>query len=47
LPASTYDLVTAMDVFEHLTDPLETVDALASSIRLGDLQKTRDHSRDL
>jgi 2-polyprenyl-3-methyl-5-hydroxy-6-metoxy-1,4-benzoquinol methylase len=35
LPANAYDFVTAMDVFEHLTDPLETVDALASSIRLG------------
>lgn len=35
LPADAYDFVTAMDVFEHLTDPLGTVDALAEAIRPG------------
>lgn len=35
LPIDTYDFVTAMDVFEHLTDPLATVEALAKAIRPG------------
>jgi 2-polyprenyl-3-methyl-5-hydroxy-6-metoxy-1,4-benzoquinol methylase len=35
LPEDAYDFVTAMDVFEHLADPLATVDALAKAIRHG------------
>jgi 2-polyprenyl-3-methyl-5-hydroxy-6-metoxy-1,4-benzoquinol methylase len=35
LQADAYDFVTAMDVFEHLTDPLGTVDVLAKAIRSG------------
>ena len=35
LPIDAYDFVTAMDVFEHLTDPLGTVDALAKTISPG------------
>lgn len=32
LPGNAYDFVTAMDVFEHLADPLATVDSLAKAI---------------
>lgn len=35
LPPDAYDFVTAMDVFEHLAEPEETVDALAASLRPG------------
>lgn len=35
LPADAYDFVTAMDVFEHLTNPLQTVDVLAKAIQSG------------
>src|SRR5439155_269634 len=35
LPAGTFDLVTAMDVFEHLVDPVGTVDRLAATLRAG------------
>jgi 2-polyprenyl-3-methyl-5-hydroxy-6-metoxy-1,4-benzoquinol methylase len=35
LPPASFDLVTAMDVFEHLVDPLEAVDRLAESLRPG------------
>ena len=32
LPAARYDMVTAIDVWEHLVDPLATVDHLAEAI---------------
>jgi len=35
LPASSYDIVTAMDVWEHLVDPVATVDEIAESIAPG------------
>jgi 2-polyprenyl-3-methyl-5-hydroxy-6-metoxy-1,4-benzoquinol methylase len=35
LPAETYDMITAMDVFEHLSDPLGTVDTLARALEPG------------
>jgi len=35
LPDETYDLITAMDVFEHLTDPVATVDQLSASLKSG------------
>ena len=35
LPAGMFDLVTAMDVFEHLVDPVGTVDRLAATLRAG------------
>ena len=35
LPEAAFDLVTAMDVFEHLTDPLEVVDAIHRALRPG------------
>lgn len=35
LPASSFDFITAMDVFEHLVDPVETLDALDRSLKPG------------
>jgi SAM-dependent methyltransferase len=35
LPDSTFDLVTAMDVFEHLVDPVETVEQLWDTLKPG------------
>jgi SAM-dependent methyltransferase len=35
LPEATFDFVTAMDVFEHLVDPVRTVDALDRCLRPG------------
>ncbi len=33
LPAESFDMITAMDVFEHLVDPAEAVDVLANTLR--------------
>jgi 2-polyprenyl-3-methyl-5-hydroxy-6-metoxy-1,4-benzoquinol methylase len=35
LPRHAYDLVTAMDVFEHLVDPLQTVEQLWDALKPG------------
>jgi mycofactocin glycosyltransferase len=35
LPGDTFDLVTAMDVFEHLVDPVATLDQLWASLKPG------------
>jgi 2-polyprenyl-3-methyl-5-hydroxy-6-metoxy-1,4-benzoquinol methylase len=35
LPRSAFDFITAMDVFEHLTEPLGAVDALADALKPG------------
>ena len=35
LPRQAYDLVTAMDVFEHLVDPLQTVEQLWDALKPG------------
>ncbi len=35
LPSKTFDIVTAMDVFEHLVDPIEAVEQLADALRPG------------
>jgi 2-polyprenyl-3-methyl-5-hydroxy-6-metoxy-1,4-benzoquinol methylase len=35
LPRHTFDLVTAMDVFEHLVDPVQTVDHLSEALKPG------------
>jgi len=35
LPPSAFDFITAMDVFEHLADPVETVDDLVAALRPG------------
>lgn len=37
LPAETFDIVTAMDVFEHLVDPVAAVDELWRTLRPGGL----------
>ncbi len=35
LPSQSFDIVTAMDVFEHLADPAEAIEALAAALRPG------------
>ncbi|MGD0075094.1 MAG: class I SAM-dependent methyltransferase [Candidatus Binataceae bacterium] len=35
LPATAFDFITAMDVFEHLVDPVETVDLLQHCLKPG------------
>lgn len=35
LPRSAFDFITAMDVFEHLADPVEAIDHLAAALRPG------------
>ena len=35
LPSKAFDFVSAMDVFEHLVDPVATVDKLAEALRPG------------
>ena len=35
LPDSAFDFITAMDVFEHLVDPVGTVDALDRCLKPG------------
>ena len=37
LPAASFDLILAMDVFEHLTDPVDVVERLWQSLRPGGL----------
>jgi SAM-dependent methyltransferase len=33
LPRNAFDVITTMDVFEHLTDPVEAIDRLAAALR--------------
>jgi SAM-dependent methyltransferase len=35
LPRHTFDLLTAMDVFEHLVDPVQAVDQLSETLKPG------------
>ena len=35
LPTNAFDVITTMDVFEHLADPVEAVDQLAGALRPG------------
>ena len=35
LPKQAFDFITAMDVFEHLTEPVDTVDVLADALKPG------------
>jgi SAM-dependent methyltransferase len=35
LPADAFDTITAMDVFEHLPDPVKAVDQLAIALKRG------------
>lgn len=44
LPDGTFDIVTAMDVFEHLVDPVRTVDELSMAMTSGGLLFGRFHS---
>lgn len=44
LPGSTFDLVTAMDVFEHLVDPVETVERLWDTLKPGGFLYARIHA---
>lgn len=50
LPGGTFDFITAMDVFEHLVDPIGALDALARALRpggtiYGRFAATDDHDR--
>jgi mycofactocin glycosyltransferase len=44
LPDNTYDMVAAMDVFEHLVEPIKAVDELWQSMRPGGFLFGRFHS---
>ena len=35
LPRNAFDFITAMDVFEHLTEPIDAVDTLADALKPG------------
>jgi len=35
LPKASFDFITAMDVFEHLTEPVEAVDTLMAALKPG------------
>ena len=35
LPANAFELITTMDVFEHLADPLDAVDRMAAALTPG------------
>jgi SAM-dependent methyltransferase len=35
LPIASFDMILAMDVFEHLTDPVTTVEQIWSALRPG------------
>jgi SAM-dependent methyltransferase len=44
LPARAFDLVTAMDVFEHLVDPVEAVERLWEALKPGGFLFGRFHA---
>jgi 2-polyprenyl-3-methyl-5-hydroxy-6-metoxy-1,4-benzoquinol methylase len=44
LPSSAFDLITAMDVFEHLVDPVETVGRLWGALKPGGFLYARIHA---
>ena len=44
LPGNAYDMLAAMDVFEHLVDPVQTVDELWRSLKPGGYLFGRFHS---
>jgi SAM-dependent methyltransferase len=46
LPTATFDFITAMDVFEHLADPVRTVDQLCRSLKPGGFVYGRFSSED-
>jgi 2-polyprenyl-3-methyl-5-hydroxy-6-metoxy-1,4-benzoquinol methylase len=43
LPAASFDMILAMDVFEHLTDPVGTTEQLWQALRPGGLLFARIH----
>jgi mycofactocin glycosyltransferase len=44
LPPCTYDMVAAMDVFEHLVEPAQTVETIRCSLQAGGFLFGRFHS---
>jgi SAM-dependent methyltransferase len=44
LPSEAFDVITAMDVFEHLSDPVNTVDQLSQSLKPGGFLFGRFHA---
>jgi mycofactocin glycosyltransferase len=44
LPEAAFDIITAMDVFEHLIDPVETIDELHRAIKPGGFLFGRFHA---
>jgi len=44
MPAAEFDMILAMDVFEHLTNPIETVDHLWQALKPGGLLFARIHA---
>lgn len=44
LPDDGFDIVTAMDVFEHLVDPVATVDMISNALKPGGFLFGRFHS---
>jgi mycofactocin glycosyltransferase len=44
LPEAAFDIITAMDVFEHLIDPIETIDELHRAIKPGGFLFGRFHA---
>lgn len=45
-PAASFDMILAMDVFEHLTDPVGTVERVWQALRPGGLFFARIHVED-
>ena len=43
LPSAAYDMITAMDVFEHLVDPVSTVEQLYAALKPGGFLFGRFH----
>jgi 2-polyprenyl-3-methyl-5-hydroxy-6-metoxy-1,4-benzoquinol methylase len=46
LPVASFDMVLAMDVFEHLTDPVETAERLHRALKPGGLLFARIHAEE-
>jgi 2-polyprenyl-3-methyl-5-hydroxy-6-metoxy-1,4-benzoquinol methylase len=46
LPTASFDMILAMDVFEHLVDPVGTIEQLWRALRPGGLLFARIHVED-
>jgi SAM-dependent methyltransferase len=44
LPPAAFDMITAMDVFEHLADPVKAVETLSTALRPGGFLYGRFHA---